>query len=129
MKKRMLLNPVSSIHASQPLSTSASHSSVTNEKTPMKKNPTTQSGLFNPRALVTFTLCSVGAVLAMLSFAATAPSTTTTRLDANSPQAPTQAGWSKVGYPEAKTTPVLNGVTCTSASDCWVVGGGRGGVV
>src|SRR6202022_800245 len=68
-------------------------------------------------------------VLAMLSFAATAPSTTTTRLDANSPQAATQAGWSKVGYPDAKTTPVLNGVTCTSASDCWVVGGYGGAFV
>src|SRR5437899_8212704 len=36
----------------------------------MKKNPSSQSGLFNPRAFVAFTLCSVGALLAMFSFAA-----------------------------------------------------------
>src|SRR6266481_9974227 len=38
----------------------------------MKKNPSSQSGLFNPRALVAFTLCSLGALLAMVSFAAPA---------------------------------------------------------
>jgi hypothetical protein len=36
----------------------------------MKKNPSSQSGLFNPRVFVAFTLCSVGALLAMVSFAA-----------------------------------------------------------
>src|SRR5438876_1505934 len=36
----------------------------------MKKNLSSQSGLFNPRAFVAFTLCSVGALLAMVSFAA-----------------------------------------------------------
>src|SRR6266849_5194343 len=36
----------------------------------MKKNPSSQSGLFNPRAFVAFTLCSAGALLAMVSFAA-----------------------------------------------------------
>ena len=35
----------------------------------MKKNPTPQSGLFNPRVLLAFSLCSVGVLLAMLSFA------------------------------------------------------------
>src|SRR5256885_4244591 len=39
----------------------------------MKKNPSSQSGLFNPRAFVAFTLCSVGALLAMVSFAAPRP--------------------------------------------------------
>src|SRR2546430_8804438 len=39
----------------------------------MKKNPSSQSGLFNPRAFVAFTLCSVGAMLAMVSFAAPNP--------------------------------------------------------
>jgi len=38
----------------------------------MKKNPSSQSGLFNPRAFVAFTLCSVGVLLAMVSFAAPA---------------------------------------------------------
>jgi hypothetical protein len=36
----------------------------------MKKNASSQSGLFNPRAFMAFTLCSVGALLAMVSFAA-----------------------------------------------------------
>src|SRR5438552_11138729 len=39
----------------------------------MKKNPSSQSGLFNPRAFVTFTLFSVAALLAMVSFAAPRP--------------------------------------------------------
>src|SRR2546428_3791141 len=37
----------------------------------MKTNPNSQSGLFNPRILLAFALCSVGTLLAMLSFAAT----------------------------------------------------------
>src|SRR5436305_13656267 len=39
----------------------------------MKKNPSSQSGLFNPRVFVAFTLCSVGVLLAMVSFAAPRP--------------------------------------------------------
>jgi hypothetical protein len=39
----------------------------------MKKNPSSQSGLFNPRVLMAFTLCSVAALLAMASFAAPRP--------------------------------------------------------
>jgi hypothetical protein len=39
----------------------------------MKKNHASQSGLFNPRALVGFSLCSVGVLLAMLSFGAARP--------------------------------------------------------
>src|SRR5205085_10392766 len=38
---------------------------------PMKKNPISQSGRFNPRALLAFAFCSVGSLFAMLSFAAT----------------------------------------------------------
>jgi hypothetical protein len=45
----------------------------------MKKKRASQSGLFNPRILVAFALCSVGGLLAMLSFAAT-PSTGTSSL-------------------------------------------------
>src|SRR5437899_573912 len=37
----------------------------------MRKKTTSQSGLFNPRVLLAFTLCSVAALLAMLSFAST----------------------------------------------------------
>ncbi len=39
----------------------------------MKKNSASQSGLFNPRVFVAFTLCSVGVLLAMVSFAAPRP--------------------------------------------------------
>ncbi len=39
----------------------------------MKKKSSSQSGLFNPRAFVAFTLCSVGAMLAMASLAAPKP--------------------------------------------------------
>jgi hypothetical protein len=39
----------------------------------MKKNSTSQSGLFNPRAFVAFTLCCVVAFLVMVSFAADRP--------------------------------------------------------
>ncbi len=44
----------------------------------MKKNPASQSGLFNRRVLLAFCLCSVGALLAMLSFASTSSSGTLT---------------------------------------------------
>ena len=43
----------------------------------MQKNTTSQSGIFNPRVLLAFTLCSVGALLAMLSLGATPPVETT----------------------------------------------------
>src|SRR5438309_2356514 len=44
----------------------------------MRKNPASESGLFNPRVLIAFSLCSVGALLAMLSFASTPSSGTLT---------------------------------------------------
>src|SRR5205809_4124389 len=50
----------------------------------MKKNPASQSGLFNPRVLLAFSLCSVGALLAMFSFASTPSSGTLT--DTSGPQ-------------------------------------------
>src|SRR5204862_7593400 len=39
----------------------------------MKKNPSSQSGLFNPRVFMAFTLFSVAALLAIASFAAPRP--------------------------------------------------------
>src|SRR5438132_8678694 len=42
----------------------------------MKKNLASESGLFNPRVFLAFILCSAGALLAMLSFAAAPPSGT-----------------------------------------------------
>jgi hypothetical protein len=52
----------------------------------MKKKSPSQSAFFNPRVLLAFTLCSVGALLAMLSLAATPPvetprANTSVRLD------------------------------------------------
>jgi hypothetical protein len=44
----------------------------------MQTNPASQSGIFNPRLLLAFTLCSVGVMLAMLSLAATSSSGITT---------------------------------------------------
>src|SRR6476646_1581058 len=43
----------------------------------MQKNTTSQSSIFNLRVLLAFTLCSVGALLAMLSLGATPPVETT----------------------------------------------------
>jgi serine protease AprX len=39
----------------------------------MRKNPVSQSGIFTPRVLLALALCSLGASLAMFSFAATPP--------------------------------------------------------
>jgi PKD repeat protein len=50
----------------------------------MRKNRATESGLFNPRVLIAFSLCSVGILLGMFSFAATPPSGTLT--DTSGPQ-------------------------------------------
>src|SRR5438552_12383490 len=44
----------------------------------MKKNPASKSGLFNARVLLAFSLCSVGAWLALLSFASTPPTSNVT---------------------------------------------------
>src|SRR5207253_479637 len=86
-----------------------------------------QSGFFNPRVLLAFALCSVGAFLAMLSFAATPP-TEMRGFAANSPTmplAPTAAAdWSIVASANSlrAQTNILIGTTCVSASDCWAVG-------
>jgi hypothetical protein len=79
----------------------------------MRKNPASQSGIFNPRVLLAFALCSVGVLLAMLSFAATplTPATATGQWNiVTSPNGPD----SQVSY--------LEDVACTSASNCWAVG-------
>jgi hypothetical protein len=44
----------------------------------MRKNPASESGLFNRRILLALALCSVGALIGALSFAATPPSGTLT---------------------------------------------------
>jgi hypothetical protein len=66
-----------------------------------------ESGLIVPRLLLAFTICSVGVFLAALGFAAN----------------PTTPGWALVTSPNAGATPTFSGVACSSASDCWAIGG------
>jgi hypothetical protein len=74
---------------------------------PIPQPPSSHSsGLFDPRGLLAFTLCSVGALLATFSFAAN----------------PTPAGWAIVALPNANTNP-LGSVACASTNDCWAIGG------
>ena len=42
----------------------------------MKKNPISESGIFNPRVVIAVILCSIGASLGWLSFAATSSTPT-----------------------------------------------------
>ncbi len=44
----------------------------------MRKNPDSQSGLFNPRALIATALCSLGVMFAIFGFASTPPSSNIT---------------------------------------------------
>src|SRR5947199_9827918 len=52
--------------------------STINLPTPMRRNTNSQSAFFNPRIFAAFVLCSVGAWLAVLSFASTPSSGTLT---------------------------------------------------
>src|ERR1700730_10765245 len=70
----------------------------------MKKNPTSKSGLFNPRVLLAFALCSVGVLLAMYSFAGMPSSGAKGR---PSTSAPSLAG---------PTTNLSNGITFDHAT-------------
>src|SRR2546428_31583 len=72
----------------------------------MEKSPGSQFGLFNPRVLLAFILCSVAVFLAALGFATT----------------PTPPGWAAITPPNIAQDNALNTVTCASASDCWAVG-------
>ena len=113
----------------------------------MKTKIHSQSGIFNPRILVAFAFGSVGVLLAMVSFAANSPGGMKTpsassagasafghavplkgnaaALASSMPLAPTRPAWSIVTSPNTSTAQhnLLNDVTCTSASDCWAVGG------
>ena len=114
----------------------------------MKKIHFSTSGIFNLRVLLAFALCLVGALLAMLSFAANPPSGTTAQVPGgqnDSPFVHKQAGpfsggasrrpgaatvpsdsatWAIVTSANTSTTEenVLYGVTCISPSNCWAVG-------
>src|SRR5438132_14227897 len=104
------------------------------------KTPTSQSGIFNPRLVLTFGLCSVGVFLAVLSFGAS-PTNERTRAQANvsadslitqpaqlssnrANAATADPGWSIVPSPSVSGAPYnfLNAVACVSPSDCWAVG-------
>ena len=100
----------------------------------MQKKAVSQSGIFNPRVLLAFTLCSVGALLAMFSLAATPP-VETTHANTSGPQpagsesmslvsGAQSKDWSIVSSPNTSATEnnALRGVTCVSASECWAVG-------
>jgi hypothetical protein len=100
----------------------------------MRNNPTSQSGVFNPRVLAALTLCSAAVFLAMLSFAASPANGMTNHsrplrskaMSASTvPSASATAGsWSIVPSPNTGDTEYnqLFGVACPSASDCWAVG-------
>src|SRR6267143_1650394 len=114
----------------------------------MRKDSTAQSGIFNARVLVGFALFSIGALMAMLSVAATPFSGITTSanrspgesvfaakhagqltgkttLAATSlPLAPAAGSWTVVSSPNTSPTAnnFLQSVTCVSASDCWAAG-------
>jgi hypothetical protein len=110
----------------------------------MKEISALPSGFFIPRILLAFALCSVGVLLAMLSFASKPPDGmgTSTRgslfLDkhavpfkgntaataASMPLNPTGPRWSIVKSPNVGSpgTNQLYATACASASDCWAVG-------
>ena len=114
----------------------------------MKQVPQSKSGVFAPRVIGAFLLCSAGVVLATLSLAATMPNKTAT-LTAKAPNAlsvvnrsvsqsrvnvkattsslVTQStGWSIVSSPNIYSYDELLGVSCASASECWAVGSAGG---
>src|SRR5437660_11168682 len=72
----------------------------------MNKNPNSQSGIGNPRTLLSLALCSAAVFLAALGFAAN----------------PTPPGWSLITSPNptAGANHLMDG-TCASASDSWAV--------
>ena len=114
----------------------------------MKEISAPASAFFIPRVLLAFALCSVGVLLAMLSFAAkpsnrmrgTSGGSTggslfvdkhavpfkgnTAATAASMPLSPTGPRWSIVKSPNVGSpgTNQLFATTCASASDCWAVG-------
>lgn len=114
----------------------------------MKEISALPSGFFNRRVLLAFALCSVGVLLAMLSFAANPPSGmrgssgsstggslfvenhavpfkgNTAAMGASMPLNPIGPRWSIVESPNngSPGTNQFFATTCASASDCWAVG-------
>lgn len=80
----------------------------------MRKNPASQSGIFNPRVFAAFSLCSIGALLAMLSFASDPPT--------NSITVPSTTGQTVTVIWTGEIPPLVNGASdCTNLADTPVV--------
>src|SRR5881628_3588359 len=73
----------------------------------MRKLFHSQSGIFNPRVFLTFALCTAGALLAVLSFAATPPDGTLS---------PTNLVVTWTGGPYV--IPSTSGDTCDAPDEC-----------
>jgi hypothetical protein len=108
------------------------------QRSKMKK-PASQLGIFRSRLVLAFALGSIGAFLAMLSFAASRPEypgmphVPVFSAPRSAPFArPDVGNWSVVPSPNAlgEATNNLFGIVCITASDCWAVGYAlpRGGV-
>src|SRR6266404_4810463 len=83
----------------------------------------------SPRAFAALALCSIGALLAMFSFAATTPAEGGASISSPSIGSPGMSapptggtGWSVFTSPNPSGGGLLTGVTCASASNCWAVG-------
>jgi hypothetical protein len=84
----------------------------------MRKDHISQSGIFTPRVLVAFALCSSGVLLGMFSLGATP------RRMIGAEASPS-GDWSIVPSPnvnEADKNNSFAATTCVSVSDCWAVG-------
>lgn len=76
----------------------------------MRKNPASESGAFNPRVFSTFVLCSIGALLAVLSWASD-PATSSITVPSSSGQTVT-VKWT------GTIPPLVNGTSdCTNLAD------------
>jgi hypothetical protein len=100
----------------------------------MQKNCASQSGIFTPRVLVAFMLCSFGVLLGVFSLAAMPPVDTTrahtslrhdrANVSGRMPFASTTSDWSIVSSPNPSLVShdFLLSVSCVLATDCWAVG-------